>query len=111
MNRRPGKIDTNIFVGVLVAVAVVVGVISVLKLDVVGRRGSGLGREFRYDIVKLAYVDPNLILYEESAKAMSTGFAAAKSIATDSKGSIYVAGDKSVRIFAASGDLLSEDSN
>ena len=108
MNRRPGKIDTNIFVGVLVAVAVVVGVISVLKLDVVGRRGSGLGREFRYDIVKLAYVDPNLILYEESAKAMSTGFAAAKSIATDSKGSIYVAGDKSIRIFAASGDLLSE---
>ena len=108
MKTRSGKIDTNILVGVLVALAVVVGIVSVVKLDVVGNRGSGLGKEFKYDIAKLAYVDPNLILYEESAKAMSTGFTAARSIAVDSKGSLYVAGDKSVRIFAASRDLLGE---
>jgi len=108
MNGRSGKIDTNILVGVLVALAVVVGIVSVLKLDVVGNKGSGLSKDFKYDIAKLAYVDPNLILYEESAKPIGTDFTAARSIAVDSKGSVYVAGDKSVRIFTAGGDLASE---
>jgi len=108
MKRRAGKIDVNILVGVLVAAAVVVGIVSVVKLDVVGNKGSGLSKEFRYDIVKLAYVDPNLILYEESAEPISTGLTAAKSIAVDSKGSVYVAGDKSVRVFSAGDDLHNE---
>ncbi len=88
MKRRPGKIDANILVGVLVAAAVVVGIVAVVKLDVAGNKGSGLSKEFKYDIAKLAYVDPNLILYEESAGPISTGFAAAKSIAVDAKGSV-----------------------
>lgn len=108
MNRISGKIDTNILVGVLVAAAVVVGIVSVVKLDVVGNKGSGLSGEFKYDIAKLAYVDPNLIMYEESAKVIGTGLTASKSIAIDAKGSIYVAGDESVRVFAPSGDLLAE---
>ena len=108
MNVRSGKIDTNILVGVLVALAVVVGIVSVVKLDVAGNKGSGLSKDFKYDIAKLAYVDPNLILYEESAKAIGTDFSAARSIAVDAKGSIYVAGDKSVRVFAADGDPVSE---
>jgi len=108
MNRRSGKVDTNILVGVLVTLAVVVGIVSVVKLDVVGNKGSGLSGEFRYDIAKLAYVDPNLILYEESAKPIGTGFTASKSIAVDAKGSIYVAGDEAVRVFARSGAQLDE---
>ncbi len=108
MNRISGKIDTNILVGVLVALAIVVGIVSVAKLDVVGNKGSGLSKKFKYDIVKLAYIDPNLILYEESTEAIETGFAAAKSIAVDVKGSIFVAGDESVRVFAPSGALLDE---
>ncbi len=108
MNRISAKIDTNILVGVLVGLAVVVGIVSVLRHDVVGDKGSGLGKEFKYDIAKLAYVDPNLILYEESGKPIATGFAAAKAVAVDAKGSIYVAGDASVRKFAASGALLDE---
>ncbi|MHC4353354.1 MAG: NHL repeat-containing protein, partial [Planctomycetota bacterium] len=108
MKRESGKIDTNILVGVLVALAVVVGIVSVVKLDVAGNKGSGLSKEFKYDIAKLAHVDPNLIVYEESARSISTGFAAAKSIAADSEGSVYVAGDESVRIFSASGSQLDE---
>jgi len=108
MNRISGKIDTNILVGVFVALAVVVGIISVVKLDVVGNKGSGLSKEFTYDIAKLAHIDPNLILYEESGKPIGTGFTAAKAVAVDTKGSIYVAGDGSVRKFAPSGALLDE---
>jgi len=106
MKRR--KIDVNILVGLLVAAAVVVGIVSVVKLDVAGNRGSGLGKEFTYDIAKLAHVDPNLIVYEESAEPISTGFTAAKAIAISAEGSVYVAGDGSVRKFAASGALLDE---
>ena len=108
MNAKSGKIDPNILVGVLVAAAVVVGIVSVVKLDVAGNRGNRLGKEFKYDIAKLAQVDPNLILYEESAEPIGTGFTAAKAIAISAKGSIYVAGDGSVRKFAASGALLDE---
>ena len=81
MKRRPGKIDVNILIGLLVAAAVVVGIVSIVKLDVAGNRGSGLSKEFKYDIAKLAHVDPNLILYEESAEPIGTGFTAAKAIA------------------------------
>jgi len=108
MNRRSGKVNTNMLIGVLVTAAVVVGIVSVVKLDVAGKKGSGLSSEFKYDIAKLAYVDPNLILYEESVRPIGTNFTAARSIAVDAKGSIYVAGDKSVRIFTADGDLAGE---
>jgi hypothetical protein len=108
MKRELGKIDTNILVGALVALAVVVGIVSVVKLDVAGNKGSGLSKEFKYDIAKLAHVDPNLIVYEESARSISTGFTAARSIAVDANGSIYVAGDKSIRIFTANGSQLDE---
>ncbi|MFC1793021.1 hypothetical protein ACFL3Q_05485, partial [Planctomycetota bacterium] len=71
-----------------------------------GSKGGGLGKEFKYEVNELAYIDPNLILYEESAEAIKTGFANTHGIALDSKDSVYVAGDKAIRIFARSGDPL-----
>jgi hypothetical protein len=108
MNKVAGTPNIRIFVGVLIALAVVIAVVAVVSLDVIGRKGSGLGKEFTYDIQKLASIDPKLILYEESAGAIQTSFAASHGIAVDSKGSIYVAGDKAIRVFGRSGDLLSE---
>jgi hypothetical protein len=107
MNRISGTTNIKIFVGVLVALAVVVGIVAVARLDVLGTRG-GLGKEFTYDVEELAYIDPNLILYEESAGAIYTGFAGSRAIAVDSEGSVYVAGDRAVRILAESGNLLGE---
>jgi len=108
MKQKVRILDSNMLVGALVALAVVVGIIAVVKLDVVGEKGSGLSGEFKYDVAKLAYIDPNLILYEESAEAIDTGFTSAKTIAVDAKGSVYVGGDKSIRIFASSGKVLDE---
>jgi hypothetical protein len=108
MNRVTGTINIKIIIGVLITLAVVVAVVAVVRLDVVGSKGGGLGKEFKYDVDKLARIDPNLILYEESAGAIKTGFANAHGIAVDSKGSVYVAGDKAIRIFAQSGDRLGE---
>lgn len=106
MNERTGRINVNLLVGVLVVLAIVVAIISVARQDAVGNKGSGLSKDFKYDIAKLARVDPNLILYEESGEPLETGFDAAKSIAVDAKGSVYVAGDQSVRVLAADGDVI-----
>ena len=58
---KTGKINVNILIGVLVAAAVVVGIVSIVKLDVAGNRGSGLGKEFKYDIAKLAKVNQSTV--------------------------------------------------
>jgi hypothetical protein len=103
-----GTINIKIFAGVLAAVAVVIAGVAVVRLDTTGKKGSGLGKEYVYDIKELAKIDPNLILYEESGQPISTGFANSRAITVDSQGSIYTAGDRSIRVFAASGNLAGE---
>ena len=106
MDKRLGTTNIKIFIGVLIAVSMVVAVVALVRLDTTGEKGSGLGNEFIYDIEDLAKIDPNLILYEESAQPISTGLTDAHGIALDSQGSIYVAGDRAIRVFAQSSDLL-----
>jgi len=108
MNRRLGTVDIKIFVGVLAAIAIVIAGVAVVRLDTTGKKGSGLGKEFVYDVKELAKIDPNLILYEEATEAISTGFTDSHAIKVDSQGSIYIAGDKAIRVFAENGDLLNE---
>jgi hypothetical protein len=100
--------DMKILTGILIAIAIVVAVVVLILFDTTGWKGSGLGKEFEYDVKKLAKIDPNLILYEESAQPIRTGFANSRGIAVDSKGWIYVAGDRTIRIFAEGGNLLAE---
>ncbi len=106
MNRRLGKTNIKILVGVLVAIAI--AVVAFVRLDTTGKKGSGLGEEFIYDLKDLGKIDPNLILYKESAPAIVTGFTNSRAIAVDSKGTIHIAGDKAIRKFAESGNLLGE---
>lgn len=108
MNRITSAVNIKIVIGVLIVLAVVVAVVAIVKLDVVGSKGGGLGKEFKYEVDELARIDPNLIIYEESAEPIETGFAKTYGVAVDSKGSVYVAGDKAVRIFAQGGNLLGE---
>jgi DNA-binding beta-propeller fold protein YncE len=108
MNRITAAANIKIVIGVLITLAVLVAVVAVVRLDVVGSKGGGLGKEFKYEVNELARIDPNLIIYEESAGPIKTGFANTHGIAVDSKGSVYVAGDKAIRIFAQNGDRLGE---
>ena len=103
-----GTMNTKIFVWLLIVVALVVAIFALIRLDVTGEAGSGLSKEFIYDIDSIAKIDPNLILYEESAEAIRTGFANSRSIVVTSERSIYVAGDKAIRIFSESGELFGE---
>jgi len=108
MNVRLATANTKVLIGVLIAAAVIVAIVAVVRLDTTGKRGSGLGKEFVYDVGDLAKIDPNLILYKESTPAIDTGFTKTQAIAVDSEGSIYAAGDKAIRKFAESGNLLGE---
>ena len=106
MKSRFGAVNIKFFIGILIGMAVVIGFVSLIRLDITGNKGSGLGNEYLYEID--LSIDPNLIIYEESAEPVKTGFTSTHAIALDSEGSIYVAGDKSVRIFAESDTLLDE---
>jgi len=108
MNRKTGTTNIKIVIGAVIALAVVVAVVAVVRLDVLGGKGGGLSKEFKYEVDELTRIDPNLILYEESTRAIKTGFTNTHGVAVDSKGSVYVAGDKAIRIYTQSGDRLSE---
>ena len=94
----------KIFVGVLITLAVVIAIFALVRFGLTGQEGE----EFIYDVSKLAKIDPNLILYEESGQPINTGFTNSHGIAVDSKGFLYVAGDKAILIFGEDGNMISE---
>ena len=106
MNTQLGTTNIKILVAVFVAIAI--AVVALIRLDTTGKKGSGLGQEFIYDLKDLGKIDPNLILYKETAPAIDTGFSVSHSIAVAPDGSIYIAGDKAIRVLAESGNLLCE---
>jgi len=108
MDRRLGATDIRIFIGILIGLVIVIAVVAMLRLDTTGEKGSGLGTDFEYNLEQLAKIDPNLILYEESARLIDTGFKTTHAVSIDSHGAIYVAGDHAIRVFNDKGNLLNE---
>ena len=109
MNRSAVSIMA-VLVGLLIVAAVVVAVVALIRIDVTGQKGSGLGSEFRfsYDLEHMGEIDPALILYQESAESISTGFERARAIAVGPGDKVYVAGDKAIRVFERAGVLAGE---
>ena len=97
----------SIFIGAIVALAIVAAILAVLRIDRTGKKGSGLGEEFTYDLNDLRKTDPALIQYEETGK-IETGFQDVLGIAVGPNEHIYVAGDKAIRVFNENSDRLSE---
>jgi len=106
VNERLGTTNIDMLKGTLIALAVAIAVVAVTQIDFTGKKGSGLGKEFEYNIEGLGEIDPSLILYKESAKAVKTGFKKSSAIAIDYADRFYVAGDKSIRIFSPESNLI-----
>ncbi|MBP8910459.1 MAG: NHL repeat-containing protein [Phycisphaerae bacterium] len=102
--RTSGKVNGG-WIVILVVAALALAVAAILRLDATGDRGSGLSDAYAYDVARLARIDPNLILYEESEPTIQTGLSQSRAIALDKAGRIYVTGDMSIRVFDASGNL------
>ena len=61
-----------------------------------------------YDLDRLGKIDPSLIQYKQYIKPISTSFSGSRSITIGSQGLIYIAGDKSVRVFNQGGGPLAK---
>jgi hypothetical protein len=108
MDSRFAATTAGKLIGVVVVLAIVTAIFALARLDVIGRKGSGLSDQFVYDVKDLAKIDPNLILYKETPSPIRTGFTNARGLAVGPQGSIYVAGDKAIRTFSENGQLLAE---
>ncbi|HPD14680.1 MAG TPA: hypothetical protein PLE19_07015 [Planctomycetota bacterium] len=64
--------------------------------------GSGLGKDFTYDLTELRKVDPKLIHYDEAA-AIDVPLKELRGLAVDAKDRVLVAGDDTVLVFRADG--------
>jgi len=104
MKCRAAMTTANLLIGLLVALAVLVCIVAVVRLDVTGKKGSGLAKEFTFEVD--TYIDPNLILYKESAQPITTAFAASSAVAVGPNDCLYVAGDKAIKVFSENGSPL-----
>lgn len=107
MEKEHNKTGWAIVVVVLISMAVVAAVISIKMLDTTGKKGSGLGPDFAYNVAELSKVDPDLILYEQ-AGSFETGFSVTSGIAVGGEDKIHVIGDKAMKVFDFSGKVLEE---
>jgi hypothetical protein len=98
-----GKTSSTWLVVTLVVAAVAAGVIAILRLDTTGESGSGLSKDYAFDLTELAKVDPNLILYAEAGPPVNTGLRESRAIALDAGGRMYIAGDRAIRVLSNTG--------
>ncbi|MBN2588936.1 MAG: hypothetical protein JXA96_03665 [Sedimentisphaerales bacterium] len=108
MTNYSGSSDNKTLIGIVIGIVCIVGIISVFRFDATGKKGSGLGSDFEYNIEELSKIDPNLINYKESVSPITTGFSVTHAVAVDETGAIYVAGDKAIRNFDDKGKKLDE---
>ncbi len=97
----------SVFIGVVVILAVGAAGVVVFRAATAREKETSLGKSFIYDLDDLGKTDPALIKYEESGR-IETQFQNSSAIALDSSDRIYVAGDKSIRVFDSGGVALWE---
>jgi hypothetical protein len=86
---------SEIFIWIIIGIAVVAGGIAVWWYDGSGDKGSGLGDEFTYDISRYEKTDAEQKLYDELPDRFDTGMKDCRAIAVDGK-DFYVGGDNKI---------------
>lgn len=101
------KSKSVIIIGLILTLSIVVVIITTINVTISGEKSGKLGESFNYDLEEFYKTDPSLIKYKE-LKKIDTGFKIASAIATDQSDHIFVAGDKSIRVFNDDGSKLNE---
>ena len=99
---RAGDGRLTLTVGVLLAAAAIVGLVAVLRVDNWGDRGSGLSERFEFTLAGVAEVDPDLVVYAETAR-IAVPLGSVRAIATDDAGLFFIAGDRAIQGFQPDG--------
>jgi len=108
MNVRRGVSVTGMIIGLSVVLAAGAAVFVVVRSDRTGTKGSGLSKQFDYDLAEYKKTDPTLILYQEIPESVPLDFKTPLGIAVGGNDHIYVVGDDVIRIFSPEGRALSK---
>ncbi len=106
METEPAVKSMNAWIVTIVLAAIAVGLGVVLHIDSWGRRGNGLPESCDYEL-KPAKVDPALVKYKQTAEIPLT-MRQARAVAVGPDDRVYVAGDRAVAVFDASGATVAE---
>lgn len=101
LSKKNGKLDSGLWAGIVISLAIAAGFCAVIFFDSTGQKGSGLSGDYVYDNSHYAKIDPALILYRPVGQTIATGLQSAKAIAVSSD--IYVAGDTEITVFDRAG--------
>ena len=101
-DNRPAVTQGNWWIGALVGAAVAVGVVALIRTDPSGKRGSGLSKEFKYQIHEHKKIPPAMLAYEQTAE-FPVEMSEARAVAIGSGDRIHVAGDRTVTSFSPDG--------
>lgn len=95
---------TLLLIGGVVTAAIAASLLAILAMDTKGTGGSGLSKDFTYDLEHLKKTDPKLIIYEEVAGSpFPTGLAQPLALAIGPEDTIFVAAERSVHTFTTDG--------
>ena len=105
MRQRLGKIQSGFWIGLVLVIAILAGIVAFVLFDASGVK-STLPPEYSYDIEQYAKIDPALILYEQVGETIDTDFEATHAIAVGVDGKIYIAGDREIAVYTSDGNAI-----
>jgi hypothetical protein len=102
------SIGRKIGISAALVVLPVGAAVGYLQLKAAGeRKNNGAEQGSSYNMEALKKIDPSMIKYQQTGQ-IATGLKYARAIAVDKTGRILVAGDRTVRVLSANGELQSE---
>ena len=101
-DNRPAVGKGNWWIGALLGVAVGVGAVALFRTDPSAKRGSGLSKEFEYQIEEYKNIPPEMLAYEQTAQ-FPVEMQEARAVAIGPDDRIHVAGDRTIAVFTADG--------
>ncbi len=112
MHKRSGVTRADVFIGVMIVLAIIVAVAAALRIDTWGERGDGVPADDVPDdadlgLQKLRKIDPALIRYGQTAE-IPVAMEQARALAVGPDDSICVAGDREIHRYDASGQRRAE---
>jgi hypothetical protein len=91
------------FLGDVLKTGSVAAVGSLVCLGIPGNNGWAVNDP--NELIAMTKIDPEMILYDEIHKPVSTGFTESRFVTVDSSGLLYVAGDQSIKMMDSGGRI------
>lgn len=107
MHTRPAVTMADVLIGVMIAVAIAVGVVAVLGINIWGEPAGSRPEGDDGGLEKLTKINPALIQYEQTGE-IPTGMSEVRALAVGPDDRIYVAGDRAIHVFDPGGGRRSE---